>query len=103
MCQVYAYLIRFAVVKEEDGWFSITCPGLGGVYAQGETEQEAMTTAASMAENILNLSNQFGDQIPENEDVVALRKPASKLPEGSMIFPAPWIIAAQNENCERGL
>jgi Uncharacterized conserved protein len=90
---IYAYIIKLIVEEDGDGWFYAYCPGLSGVHAGGETEQEALDIAKEMVNGILEIHLERGETLPESESIIALRKiePVSlkEFKNNSFLFPVP--------------
>ena len=52
------------LTREEDGGFSVTVPDLPDVFAQGETEAEALENAKALIELSLKALREEGMDVP---------------------------------------
>ena len=74
------YEFQVTVVIEPDGnGFYAHCPGLPGVFACGDTPEEALDSARDGALSILRTKLRLGDSIEENHDLIRLKAPTKQL------------------------
>ena len=72
---IYGYLFKITVEKGQKRYMA-TCPGIGGVYEEGKTAEEAVENAYEAACLILETRAQRNDLIVDtNEHLKILRKP----------------------------
>ena len=64
---IYGYMFKVMSHEAENSWVAY-CPGVGGVYEEGKTEEEATGNAYSAACAILESRAQNGDLITEDSD-----------------------------------
>ena len=62
--QVNTYLFRPAIEQEDDGRWSADIPILPGCAAWGYTRQEALETLKIIAQDFLEVIEEFGDKLP---------------------------------------
>ena len=62
---IYGYLFRVITQKANDSWVAY-CPGVGGVYEEGDTEQEAIANAYEAACAVFEARAKTGHLLTEN-------------------------------------
>lgn len=67
----YIYQITIIIEPDGDGYYA-QCPGLPGVFAYGDTEEEAMLNAKNGAIGILYSKMKYGDETLENDNLKKL-------------------------------
>jgi len=73
--RIYGYLFKVVSQKAENTWVAY-CPGVGGIYEEGSTRDEAIENAYSAACAILNARALKGDWLVEDTpDIQVLRRP----------------------------
>jgi predicted RNase H-like HicB family nuclease len=99
---IYAYIIKFIVEKDDDESYYVHVPGLRGINVSGDTAEEALNKAKKDVENILKIRFEKGQTLPESEHVIALRaEPVSEpialkdFVDDSYIFTVPAHMAKQ--------
>jgi len=76
---IYAYIIKVIVEKDDDGSYYAHVPGLRGVNVSSKTPEEALNIAQKDIINILKIRFDRGQSLPESKHIKALRsKPADK-------------------------
>lgn len=75
--KIYGY--RFAVIVERgEERFVASCPGIGGIFEEGETVQEALQNAMNTAKFVLDLRKKKGYELTENNEFLEIiREPVS--------------------------
>jgi len=73
--KIYGY--RFVIlVSKGDERFVATCPGIGGVFEEGNTENEALENALKAVKLILDIREENGIHIEkDNKYLQVIRKP----------------------------
>lgn len=72
---IYGYYFAILTKKGERGYIAM-CPGVGGVYEEGATKQEALQNAYEAACAIFAARRERGDLLTEdNEFLTVLREP----------------------------
>jgi len=73
--RIYGYLFKVVCQRAENTWVAY-CPGVGGVYEEGESHQSAIENAYSAARAILNARALNNDWLTEDgPDLRVLRQP----------------------------
>ncbi len=62
---IYGYLFKVIAQEAENTWVAF-CPGVGGVYEEGETRDEAIDNAYTAACAILEARALNGDRLTED-------------------------------------
>jgi len=70
---IIGYDVAVFVRKGEDGFYSL-CPGVGGVYEEGNTEQKAYDKACKAAVEVLRVRHRIGADIVEDNDYLTVRR-----------------------------
>ena len=65
--RVYGYMFKVVSHEAENSWVAY-CPGVGGVYEEGNTEEEATANAYSTACAILEARKHNGDLMTEDSE-----------------------------------
>lgn len=63
--KIYGYLFRIVVEKAESGYISYA-PGVGGIYEEGETKDEAISNAYDAACVVFETRIEWNDPIVED-------------------------------------
>jgi len=99
---IYAYIIKFVVEKDDDESYYVHLPGLGGINVSGDTPEEALNKAKKDVENILRIRFEKGQTLPESEHIIALRAEPMSEPirlkdfvDDSYLFTVPSYLAKQ--------
>lgn len=67
----FAYDVKIVIELDDNNSFYAHCPGLSGVFACGENEEEALINAKDAAISILRTKLGLGESIQENENLKA--------------------------------
>ena len=57
---------------EEDGGYSVSVPSLPGCFSQGDSYQEALENIKEAIVGWVEVSREFGDEIPQPDAVIEL-------------------------------
>jgi predicted RNase H-like HicB family nuclease len=78
MKKIYGYFFRIIIEKGDNGYMAFA-PGVGGVYEEGATEDEARTNAYEAACAILSVRFERNDPITKgSDDLIILTSPPSR-------------------------
>jgi predicted RNase H-like HicB family nuclease len=69
--RIYGYYFSVVVEKGEKGWVGYA-PGVGGVYVEAETSEEAAAVAYDAAKAILDCRYEQNDPIIENNEYLKI-------------------------------
>lgn len=73
--RIYGYLFRVIPERAESSWIAF-CPGVGGVYEEGATRQEAIRNAYEAACTILSERARNNEWLTQDtDDLKVVRKP----------------------------
>ena len=90
--KIYGYLFCIKVDKGEAGYVAYA-PGVGGVYEEGQTADEAVANAYESASAIIEARFKLNNPIvSDSEDLKVLKAPPSRryiagMPEGYIVTP----------------
>ena len=65
--RIYGYMFKIISHEAENTWVAY-CPGVGGVYEEGDTEEEATENAYAAACAILEARAEMGDWLVDDSD-----------------------------------
>lgn len=71
--KIYGYKFAVVVKKSEYG-FSASCPGIGGIYVESDTEKEAVENALLSAQSILQSRENLRVEIEEDNEYLEVVK-----------------------------
>ena len=78
LSRIYGYMFKVVSQKAENSWVAF-CPGVGGVYEEGETKDEAISNAYSAACAIFDARAAKGEWlVEESENLRVFRQPPSQ-------------------------
>jgi predicted RNase H-like HicB family nuclease len=76
--RIYGYVFKVVSHKAENTWVAY-CPGVGGIYEEGKTQDEAIGNAYSAACAIFDARSARGDWLlSESENLRFLRQPPNQ-------------------------
>jgi len=82
--RIYGYMFKVVSQKAENSWVAF-CPGVGGVYEEGNTQDEAISNAYSSACAIFSARAAKGDWlVDESEHLRVFRQPPNQMAIASL-------------------
>jgi predicted RNase H-like HicB family nuclease len=82
--RIYGYMFKVISQKAENSWVAF-CPGVGGVYEEGHTQDEAISNAYSAACSVFEARAAKGDWlVEESEYLRVFRQPPNQMAIASL-------------------